>query len=135
MSAFGFGEDALFGGEEDWQAVSGYVPMIRAEYRLRNLRRLARPLMGLHNALMVHLERVRSEYLAAVESDDEARTYRYEAWDASEEELDTAKGDDDPARWRSHRLRALAVGIGSGRGRGGPDAVWPASTEHAQPQT
>jgi hypothetical protein len=91
MERFGSDGDVLFGGAEDWQTASGFVPMIRAEYRLRNLRRIAGPIIGLNAALMAHLEDERGGYLASLDTDEDASVYRYEAREAADEELGWAK--------------------------------------------
>ncbi len=85
----------LFGGENDWSELSGYVPLIVAEHRLRNLRRLSARLLAVHEDLMTELHQERSEYLAWVATDPDAAVYINESGDAAEEAVGMAQ--DEPA--------------------------------------
>lgn len=77
----------LFGSDDDWESRSGYGSMIHAEARLRNLRRVAGPMIGLHRGLMQQVAGQRAEYLAWVESHPVASIYIAESTDAADDEV------------------------------------------------
>ena len=83
----------IFGDESDWQAQTGYVPLIQAEQRLRNLRRVARSVLELRNDATSGLRASRDEYLAWASRDPAAATYLYEAREAAEEEFLSAQDE------------------------------------------
>lgn len=77
----------IFGDESDWQARTGYVPLIQAEQRLRSLRRVARSVLEFHSDAMSELRSGRDEYLAWVSQDPAAAIYLYEAHEIADDEL------------------------------------------------
>ena len=77
----------LFGDEDAWQSRAGYWSLILAEYRLRNVRRVASRLFEAHDATMRDLRERRIAYLDAVKAHPEARDYIYEGHDAADDEL------------------------------------------------
>jgi hypothetical protein len=83
----------IFGDESDWQARTGYVPLIQAEQRLRNLRRVARSVLDLRSDAMSDLRAGRDEYLELVSRDPSAATYLYEAREVADGELLSARDE------------------------------------------
>lgn len=77
----------LFGPDDDWESRSGYGSMIHAEARLRNLRRIAAPLVALHRDLMRQVSEQRAEYLAWVRSHPVASIYINESTDVADDEV------------------------------------------------
>ena len=79
--------------EGDWQPRSDSIALMVAEYRLRNLRRIAARLLALSPELLVELDQARSEYLAWVASDPEASPYLNESRDVADEEILNARDE------------------------------------------
>lgn len=78
---------SFLGDEDDWQSYAGYMPLIRAEYQLRNLRRVSGRLLGLHGEIMEELHSEQNDYLEMLQKDPKGKDFIYEGRMFAEEEI------------------------------------------------